>query len=418
LTPAELEALARSLARGATPGGVELLKRSPVRIAVAVDQLFLKVFLGRLRGAAREARNLRRAAARGLPVPELIHHGADWIATRRLLAPRAAGRADVAQLVALAAQAHAAGMVHGDLHAGNFVWSAGRLWLLDLQRARWLPRVPAWLARRDLGYLAFSLGEPLPPELAAARRWCQRRAHTHWRSRTRRCLVESSGFTAFSHAGARGFRARDADPAALARALEASADARQRGSGALLWGDGGWVVKRHASVQAARAAWRNGHGLQVRGIATGRARAWAGPWLVMEDAGPDLAAWVETEFPAAPDSLRRQLAESLGELLGRLHRRGIYHADLKATNLAWHPGTPPRLLDYGRVHFARRVSRRRRVKNLAQLNAALPDSVGPALRERALDAYLEAAGTRDARDALRRDVIRASLARGHRWSGC
>jgi hypothetical protein len=104
--------------------------------------------------------------------------------------------------------------------------------------------------------------------------------------------------------------------------------------------------------------------------------------------------------------------------LGRLHRRGIYHADLKATNIAWTPGSVPRLLDYARVRFARRVSRRRRVKNLAQLNAALPDSVGPELRERALDAYLDAAGTRDARDSLRRDVIRASLARRHRWTGC
>ena len=61
--------------------------------------------------------------------------------------------------------------------------------------------------------------------------------------------------------------------------------------------------------------------------------------------------------------------------------------------------------------------RRRRVKNLAQLNAALPDLVGCDWRERALDAYLEAAGGREARDPLRRDVIRASLARRHRWTG-
>jgi tRNA A-37 threonylcarbamoyl transferase component Bud32 len=418
LTHAELETLAGSLARGATPDGVELVKRSPVRVAAATREVFLKVFLGRSRAAAREARNLRRAAARGLPVPELIGHGEDWIATRRLPAPRPAGRADVAPLVALATRVHAAGLVHGDLHAGNFVWSSGRLWLLDLQRARWLPRVPAWLARRDLGFLAFSLGDPLPPELASARHWCERRAHSHWRSRTRRCLVESSGFTAFRHAGADGFRARDADPDALHRILEAGEGAERRGSGALLWRSGGCVVKRHPSVRAARTAWRNGQGLEVRGIATGRARAWAGPWLVMEDAGPDLSAWVETKFSAAPGPIRSELARSLGELLGRLHRRGIYHADLKATNIAWTPGGAPRLLDYARVRFARRVSRRRRVKNLAQLNAALPDSVGPEVRERALDAYLEAASTRDARDALRRDVIRVSLARRHRWSGC
>jgi len=86
--------------------------------------------------------------------------------------------------------------------------------------------------------------------------------------------------------------------------------------------------------------------------------------------------------------------------------------------VVWRPGEPPRLLDYGRVHFGARVSRRRRVKNLAQLNAALPDLVPARLREAALASYLAAGGTRDDCAALRRDVIAESLRRAHRWSGC
>jgi tRNA A-37 threonylcarbamoyl transferase component Bud32 len=418
LTRTELEELAAALASGSTPDGVELIKRSPARIAAACEGVFLKVFPRRTGVAAREARNLQRAAARGLPVPELLACGPDWIATRRLDAPVPATRADTPHLVELAARAHAAGLVHGDLHAGNFVWSSGKLWLLDLQRARWLPRVPLWLARRDLGFLAFSLGEPIPSELASARRWCERRAHTHWRSRTRRCELESSGFTAFDHAGARGFRARDADPEALHRILDAREGAEQRGSGALLWRKEGWIVKQHPTARAARAAWRNGHGLHVRGIPTARALAWAGPWLVMEDAGPDLAAWIESGYACATDEVRPALAHDLGALLARLHRRGVYHADLKATNIAWQPGDAPRLLDYARVHFTRRVPRRRRIKNLAQLNAALPDSVGADFRETALDAYLADSNLGDDRAILRQAVISESLRRKHRWSGC
>jgi tRNA A-37 threonylcarbamoyl transferase component Bud32 len=416
LNAAQLGELAAALARGETPAGVELYKRTPVRVAAAAGDAFVKVFLRRPGSAAREAHNLRRAAARGLPVPAVLAEGRGWIATQRLVDPRVPDRSDAAALTALAEQLHAAGMLHGDLHAGNFAWSAGRLWLLDLQRARWLPHVPGWLRRRDLGFLAFSLGEPLPPELAHARRWCERRARVHWRSRARRCLIESSGFTRFAHAGARGFRARGADPAALDRALGAQAGAERRGGGALLWRAGGWIVKQHRSQRAARSAWRNAHGLEVRGIATARALAWAGPWLVMEDAGPDLAGWVDAHWTRAPDAQRAELARALGELLGRLHRRGIYHGDLKATNLAWQPGGAVRVLDYGRVHFGRTVARRRRVKNLAQLAAALPDQVGCEWRERALDAYLDTLGSAHARARLRSDVIRASRARQHRWS--
>ena len=55
------------------------------------------------------------------------------------------------------------------------------------------------------------LGEPLPEALESCRFWRDLRAQRHWRSRTRRCLVESTGFTAFEH----GFRQRDSDPDAL-----------------------------------------------------------------------------------------------------------------------------------------------------------------------------------------------------------
>ena len=105
-------------------------------------------------------------------------------------------------------------------------------------------------------------------------------------------------------------------------------------------------------------------------------------------------------------------------MLADLHRRGIYHADLKANNFTWARGSAPRLLDYGRVHFGRRVSLGRRIKNLAQLNAALPDVLPGSLRERAFRRYVARAGFRGDTEELRRRVIELSLRRDHRWSGC
>ncbi len=139
----------------------------------------------------------------------------------------------------------------------------------------------------------------------------------------------------------------------------------------------------------------------------------------MEDGGPTVTDWVDGgDFARSGGPERAELARGLGSLVARLHRRGAYHADLKANNVLWRPGAAPRLLDYGAVRFSARVPRRRRVKNLAQLNAALPDLVPAALREAALATYLAESGYADEPARLRRDVVTASVRRRHRWSGC
>jgi tRNA A-37 threonylcarbamoyl transferase component Bud32 len=412
-------ALAARLRRGETPEGARLLKRNPVRASAQVGDLLVKAWARPSSQPRREARALARAAGLGLRVPVLVGVGDDWIATRWIEA-RPATRADLPAILAAVAQMHAAGMLHGDLHLGNLLVDAGGIVLTDLQRARFFPLLPGWLRRRELGFLAYSLGEPLPPELARTRFWRDRRAQRHWRSRTKRCLIESSGFTAFEAGGARGFRRRDADEPRVLRALADldARDAMKQRPGASLHRREGLIVKEHPSARRARAAWRNATGLEARGIATGRALAWLGRYLVMEDAGATLADWVDADWGASPIAARDACADALGALLAALHRRGIYHADLKANNVAFASGRPPRLLDYGRVDFGRRVSARRRVKNLAQLNAALPDRVGRDFRERALARYLAESGYADDPDRLRRRVVAESLRRRHRWSGC
>jgi len=416
----ELEAIAASLRAGTTPTGVVVLKRNRARVVARAGAALLKVFLERPANAAREARNLERARARGIDVPELLASGTGWSATRFLADARPATRADLAAILESVAQAHRCGLVHGDLHLGNLLVDGDQIVFLDLQRARLLPWVPPFVRRLELGYLAYSLGEPLPTELAGVRFWRDRRARTHWRSRTRRCVKESGAFTAFHFAGERGFRRRDADEAALHGALGRleCAHVLKDAPNGRLFRSGAWVLKQHASAGAARRAWLGGNGLEARGFATGRALAWTGRWLVMEDCGAPLDAWVESDFSRADAAAHDELAARLGSLLATLHRRGVYHADLKANNIVWSPGHAPQLLDYARVRFGARVSRRRRVKNLAQLNAALPDQVPAALREAALARYLAESGYGDDGARLRRDVTAQSLRRSHRWHGC
>lgn len=407
--------LADALRRGEDAPEIDLIKRSPVRVVARCGDAVLKLSLRRPQATAREVRSLERAAALGLPVPVLLESGPDWLATR-YVAARAAQRSDYPVILPLIERMHECGMLHGDLHLGNVLIAASGPLLLDVQKARFAPWLPAWLRRRELGYFAFSLDDPLPPEFASVRSWRDRRAQRHWRSRTRRCLVESSAFTAFRD----GFRRRSCSADDLERALEAldRTEPAKVGKRAILTRSGGFFIKQFDAARDARRAWVNGLGLEVRGVSTGLAVAWTGRTLIMRDAGETLDGWVEREFDGAGAEQQAELARALGQLLARLHRRGIYHADLKANNVIWSPGAPPSLLDYGSVTFGSDVGLRRRIKNLAQLNAALSDRVPGSLREKALTHYLdEAEFSGDAR-RLREHVIAESLRRNHLWTGC
>ena len=406
--------LATAIRRDEIPNSVTVLKRNRVRCVVRADQSVLKVYLQRPDRSLREARAIRRAQNRGLRTAEILDCESGWLALR--FAPgRDASRQDLVSLLPAIQRMHQAGVLHRDLHVSNFRVGSGEPVLLDLQKALFLPWIPSWLRRRELGFLAYSLGEPLPDELTAVRGWRDRRAHRHARHRTWRCLAESSEFTRFGG----GYRRRDSDPEQLEAALAAT-DSRELvkdGPNGRLFRHRGLVLKQFGSRRLARRAWFNAHGLEVRRIPVARALAVRDEWLVMVDAGDTLIDWVEASFSAASAEVTAALADTLGSLLAELHNRGIYHADLKANNLCWGPGRAPQLLDYGSVHFGRRVPSRRRIKNLAQLNAALPDEVDHEFRLRALTRYLQIHSTTEDQSALCRAVTAESLKRAHRWSG-
>ena len=101
----------------------------------------------------------------------------------------------------------------------------------------------------------------------------------------------------------------------------------------------------------------------------------------MEDLSGDerLDLFVLGRYAGPIDAARREekrsIVRAFGRFVGRLHRAGIYHGDLKAVNVfvRWTGEGEPafRLVDYDRVRFGRSVSRRRRIKNLAQVAASV-----------------------------------------------
>jgi hypothetical protein len=152
----------------------------------------------------------------------------------------------------------------------------------------------------------------------------------------------------------------------------------------------------------ATAAFRKGHALLARGIATARPAAAADLWrrgavadsLLVTEAvdGEPLSDWLRS--PRRPPALRRRLARDLAQMLRRMHDAGFSHRDLKAPNILVSPhegaGVRPVLVDLDGLRQAIRVSAWRRARDLMRLSVSL-DEWGVARqtdRLRFLRAYL------------------------------
>jgi hypothetical protein len=381
--------LASHLRAGNPPKGVTVLKRNKLRIVARTGDAILKVFLRVDRRIAREIRALRRARELGISVPEMIASGPDWIVTH-FVPGREGTRDELPALLATISNMHDRGMLHRDMHLGNMLVDGPKVTLLDVQKARFLPWVPPILRRWELGYLAFSLGEPLPELLRGARLWTTWRAQTHWRSRTKRCVKESTSFTAFVWRGERGFRRRRVDADKLRAVLDevSGVDLIEQGDASAVYRRDDHLLRRYPTRRRARAAWIASCGLGARQIPTQPALAWVGRWVVTGGVGTPILDWARAHLGHAPPEIRNEIADVLAGLLSDLHRRGIYVPELDASRIGWSPGSPACILDPSGARFGVRVVKRRRMQNLSRLDATLVDAFPNSLRERLISRYL------------------------------
>ena len=280
---------------------------------------------------------------------------------------------------------HAAGLIHDDVHLGNFLRSAGEVYIIDGDSVRAVSPGTAlgerqaisnlallfaqlsidWDACRDDLLAAYHAGGA--PTIADGERLA------HEVARVRRCrlddylgkTVRECTLFAVEHTPLRFTAARRAEADALASLLRAPDVAI--GAGVLLK-DGGsatvarvefagrpLVVKRynlknlrHLCARFWRPtrawhSWRAGHLLEFFGVATPAPLA-----LVEERVGPlRRRGFLVSEHCPGVDLLHvlaperepdAELAQALLTLFRRLHALRISHGDLKATNLLWHRG--------------------------------------------------------------------------------
>jgi len=342
------------------------------------------------------------------------------------------------------ARLHEKGGRHRDYHAGNlFVLDDGTLILIDLyplslgtapirvkERIEGLAHLMASLApfinREDTerlleGYRSrLSLSDQEWDMVLIRQREIRRR---HERSRSRRCMENSSEFYQARFAGGR-ISARRSWPLDMVRKLITTflEDYRKNPDHALKNAPESvilnieaphhqrvcvkWYRKRglvdtyKERLRGGRAqrAWKSGNALLVRGIPVAvpyaMARTPLGGFLVMASlAATELDRWLGRELEQQPAGWHHRLwrmAETLGALLGRMHEQGIFHADLKACNIMVEEKSGSMdlvLLDYDRVEFFDTLPRKFMIKNLIQLNNSIPRKISRGVRYRFLRAY-------------------------------
>ena len=394
----------------------------------------------------------------------------------------------VQHLGTILATLHGSRIQHTDLHAGNFLVQLtehdAALYLLDLHAARLRP----WkLSRRQVVQnLAMVLASTTFPgvrpldRLRVLRHYCRAGLwpwHLYKRlcalvdakadalrarrikSRSRRCIVESTQFCSHRDDGCRTYRRRDFSPEAVETAIREHEQSCAAGPGAALKID---VKTRVSLVQApsecgprtvcvkeyrgqplarnmrnffrprpAMRSWCAAHALSVRGIdvaAPLAARVPCNPLsyrscyvisAALEDAvGLDRYVSANLEGPQAL-CRRRAFAAAVGRHFRALHDKGVYHRDLKASNILVAERAPDDwafyVVDLDRVRFMARVDRRRRVRNLSQINASTPLVLSRTDRLRFYAAY-SGTGLRAERDkAFARDVIDQTRQRHCLW---
>ncbi|MHC4663296.1 MAG: lipopolysaccharide kinase InaA family protein, partial [Planctomycetota bacterium] len=349
------------------------------------------------------------------------------------------------------AEVHKAGISHHDLQPGNILVIKEndnfRFVLIDHHSVSFDPDIPPHSRSRMLAFLAgyietscgthgldsfmdayrkiSGIGPEFGPMLTAQIGLVRAR---RMRSRTARCLQNSSKFEVESTSEGKIYRRRDFPRETLKkiasgtgkdngsfRIISRSPDA-DSGVATLNCGDetGRLFIKKfHLAPlgrklceiftgSGARRAYRAGHGLDVRGIRTPKILACA----MDADSGTLVTEYIEGAEALdvvahrlfvtprvrneKPDyRMQNSFIKTLAAAVRNLHETGVYHPDLKAKNILakkCDSGWEFYFVDLADVRFSR-PTRRRIIKNLVQINAGVPYCIENSIRLRFLSEY-------------------------------
>jgi len=340
-----------------------------------------------------------------------------------------------------------AGLFHQDLHAGNFLWDGNSLFLTDYHRAKMVKLLSLnrrlwnlahlfhslrsmWGEREQLQFLDQYFGEisneSRKREILFQRIYplMDRLQTRQWRSRTKRCLKESTEFTVQQEKGIRTFRRRDFPMDRLKRAMEEHRSLIREKPSCLIkhspevivsmlndegericlkqfcyphvWGR----VKEQFRRSKGLKSWVAANGMRTRGIPTLKPlalvekKSWFGveeSTLFMEALANDLEMDRYVLKGFSDLNKKRLFIKTFAHWLGGLHRMSLYHKDMKTCNIlvsergeAW----DFHLLDFEDIRMNEKVDGKKLFRNFLQLNTSTPKVMTKMDRYRFFREYL------------------------------
>jgi tRNA A-37 threonylcarbamoyl transferase component Bud32 len=342
---------------------------------------------------------------------------------------------------------HQEGLIHSDLHAGNFLWNGETLFLIDLHSAKIVKNPTLKQRLWNLSLLFHSLrsiwgevdqtrfmntyfeGEAFSPErkkefLQKVHSGMEKLQKKQWRSRTKRCLKESTEFSVLKKKGLRYYHRRDfpldllekmvekhlqlvlEKPSTLTKySSEVTISILENGGNKLcvknyrplrFW-DG---FKEHFRRSKGLKAWVGGNGLRVRGIPSLKPlglmerKDWSGlkqSSFLMEvsDGDQELDRYILTNLQDFKK--RRRFVKAFAQWFSHYHQMGLYHKDMKTCNILVSPNGEAwnfHLLDLEDVRLDEKVEEKQVFRSFLQLNTSIPKMVTTTDRFRFLRAYL------------------------------
>jgi tRNA A-37 threonylcarbamoyl transferase component Bud32 len=342
---------------------------------------------------------------------------------------------------------HQEGLIHSDLHAGNFLWDGETLFLTDLHSAKIVKNPTLKQRLWNLSLLFHSLrsiwgeadqrrfmdtyfeGEHFYPGrkkefLQKVSSGMEKLQKKQWRSRTKRCLKESSEFSVRKGRGVHYYRRRDfpldvlkqrvgehlrlveEKPSDLVKySPEITVSILENGEKKLsikhyhpsnFWDR----FKEHFRYSKGMKAWVGGNGLSVRGIPSLKPlglverRNWSGlneSSFLMEasDRGQELDRYILKNLSGFKE--RRSFIKAFAKWLSHYHQLNLYHQDMKTCNMiisktgeTWNF----LLLDLEDVRLDEKVEEKEVFRSFLQLNTSTPKMVTTTDRFRFFRTYI------------------------------